>query len=638
MPNLLLHLEDFDNFREVRNFPSSEIGQSIQQAVARLDEREDLEPAFRLILADPGETPHGPVELVDIFTHTLSHSGEKGMAGFILKGKSFRTIRPADVSHQIYRLEKISGLRYAVLAAPGTILDAAKEQFCSTAERLGCYYSIFNQVDIARLLIAYGFLCPRDGQRISAGRCRCGYSPSFRILNLLQHAVLKELADAHTEQQKAGLVVLPTGSGKTRISAEDVRQRNASQVLYIGHTKEILDVAESEFTAVFGHSDVKRHRNGKSLSSTRRINIATIQLARNNLVAIRNAGYDYIVLDEVHHAAAASYRQLLEVTSPEFILGLTATPFRGDRQDILSICGNNLIANYELRSAIESGVLCPYHYFGCFDNIDYSSIGRANGRYSIRDLERHLTIPERDEAVVAKWKELAEGKPTIAFCCSHAHARRTAEAFRDAGLHAEVYLSTTAELRRRQLLKRLGDGRLTILCAVDVLNEGADIPFTECLLLLRPTESKRIFLQQLGRGLRRYVGKTHCTVIDFIGNFKNASKIPEYHGLLPFEDSEIFGLDGHSRSARELLNLPLGCKVQFDDRVVDVFAREILDLRTANRHNIGRILVLEYEKIARYLGHRPTKIEVDRNSFLDSRFFARVFGSWTNFQRVLERQ
>jgi superfamily II DNA or RNA helicase len=207
--------------------------------------------------------------------------------------------------------------------------------------------------------------------------------------------------------------------------------------------------------------------------------------------------------------------------------------------------------------------------------------------------------------------------------------------FYDQGVPAEVYISSTPFEERRRLVRRIQDGETNVLCVVDVLNEGADLPFIECLLFLRPTESKRIFFQQLGRGLRRYVGKSHATVIDFIGNFHNAFRIVEYHGLLPFYEDEPGGALRQARTAKDVLNLPLGCEVSFEDRVIDIFAQQAYDPAHATRHNIGRILFYQYRRLERQLGHRPSRREVDRYQILHSDFYRLVFGSWANFERIV---
>jgi superfamily II DNA or RNA helicase len=604
------------------------------QVVRSLDEREELEPYIRAILHDPNDTPHGPAELVDILTHKVSVQQERGLAAFIIKGSSFHTVRPKDVAHQIYRLEKIVDLKFAIFAAPGIILDVAKEHFCATAARIGCRYAIFDAVDISRLLIAYGFICPRDAKKIVSGRCSCGYSPKKRLLNLFQKDSLSELEKSHKRGETSGLIILPPGSGKTRIAAEDAFRFKAKHVLYLAHTDEILDVAQSEFEAVFSATQVTRHSKASSLSNPNIVNIATIQLLHRNKGSLRLSEYDYIVVDEFHHAAARSYRNVLEASRPDFLLGLTATPFRGDRQNIYDLCGQNVLASFELRTGIDTGILSPYHYFGCFDDVDYTKIKHNGHSYDIHDLERALIIPKRNKAVIEKWRELAEGKSTIAFCCSHDHATRAVASFTKAGISSATYISTTHAQERHSLLQKLANGEIKILCAVDVLNEGADIPFVECLMFLRPTDSKRIFYQQLGRGLRLYAGKTHCIVVDFIGNFKNAYKIVEYNSLLPSEQDEVLPDFRNARSPKDVLNLPLNCKVQFDQKIIDIFSSQALDPRNATRHSIGRILLYEFDKLERYLGRTPTKKDIDQYNLLNSSLYVQVFGRWSNFEEM----
>lgn len=159
--------------------------------------------------------------------------------------------------------------------------------------------------------------------------------------------------------------------------------------------------------------------------------------------------------------------------------------------------------------------------------------------------------------------------------------------------------------------------------------------FIECLLFLRPTESKRIFLQQLGRGLRKYVGKSHCTVIDFIGNFKNAYRIVEYHGLRPDEYDQTGASARREGSRKGLLDIPVGCKVLFEDRVLDIFAGQALDPKNATRENIGRILIHRYHRLSEKLGHPASRREIDRNELLDLTFYTRVFGSWERFTAIV---
>lgn len=632
----LITLADVDEFSPALRFDKDEVSDEVLDTVRSLHESKELEPWLRSILSDVTETPHGPTEISDILTHRTTINGQPSLAAFILKGRSYQTVRASDVGHQIHRLERLTNLTLAVFAATGDVLDPAKEHFLSTAGRASDYYMFLDALDLARLFLGFGFICPRDGRKTSAGRCDCGYSPAKRVLNPLQKHALSALDDARTIGQEAALVVLPPGSGKTRVAAKDARTSGAECILYIAHRHEILDVAESEFIGIFGESKVTRHEDSASFRSLNTVNLATIQLLQRHTEVFEPGEFDYIVVDEFHHAAAPTYRKVIDEFAPIFLLGLTATPYRSDRQDITELCNGNVVADFELRTGINYGLLTPYHYYGCFDDVDYSDIQHDGERYDVRDLERHLVIPERDEAIIGKWRELAEGKPTVAFCVSHRHARRIAERFSEEGISVAEYISKTDRATREQRRRALAAGDVKILTTVDVLNEGVDFPYVECLLFLRPTESARIFYQQLGRGLRKYPGKSHCIVIDFIGNFQHAYRIPQYHSLLPYSEEDTNRVLKGAYDQKEILNLPVGCKVHFEDEVLDIFATQALDPARATRHNIGRILYYQYRRLERRLARRPSKKDVDQNLLLHSGLYTLVFGSWSDFRRVVE--
>ncbi|MEO7841578.1 MAG: helicase-related protein [Anaerolineales bacterium] len=232
---------------------------------------------------------------------------------------------------------------------------------------------------------------------------------------------------------------------------------------------------------------------------------------------------------------------------------------------------------------------------------------------------------------------MAPDLPTLAFCCSHQHAKRMVLSFKARGIPAAEYLGTTSMEKRAKLIEKLQYGELKILCAVDILNEGVDIPFVECLLFLRPTESKRIFYQQLGRGLRLSPGKDKVVVLDFIGNFHNAYRIVEYLGL-QLEETVVFESLGRMRSSKQVMNLPLGCQVEFDDRVIDVFANQVFDPKKATRHNIAQILIYLYIRTSKRLKHLATPKEIDRLQILHSEFYKMVFGSWEKFEALMQRE
>jgi superfamily II DNA or RNA helicase len=626
----LIRIDDIAEFEEVRSVRPADLTEEMRKAVKRLHEVDDIEELFRRILHERDATPHGPAEIVDILTHKLTVGGRGGLAAFILKGRSSRTIRSKDVAHQIYRLEKIAGLKLAVFGYTGTLLDSAREHFASTCERMGIAYAYMDSGDMGRLFSAYGEMCPRDGKVLRGLPCRCGYAPGAGRLNILQREALKALVREHEAKHDRALIIMPTGSGKTRVAARDSKCRDARRILYVAHTHEILDVAEAEFGSVFGADAVARLDGGAWPEA--RVSLSTVQQLSRHSSRVREERFDYAIVDEFHHAAAAGYRKLVAALEGSFLLGMTATPYRGDRQDIAEICRDNVAVNFGLRSGIDFGILSPYHYYGCFDDVDYSDLPIAG--YTVRDLERKLIIRARHDAVVAKWRELSDNLPTLAFCCSEAHADKVVEAFLAAGIPAATYLGTTPRPVRRALIEQLRRGEVKVLCAVDVLNEGADIPFVECLLFLRPTESKRIFVQQLGRGVRRSPGKPHCTVVDFIGNFRNAYQILQYHDLrTDTPESAVRG----ARNSRDVLDLPLNCKVTFDERVLDIFDTQINDPRYATRGTIGQILVHRYRQLSASLGRPATRKEVDRYDILDTSHHRLVFGSWEAFARAVQR-
>lgn len=630
---MYIPIDEFDQFEALKEYRRDSISTPILERIRNYHEEYDLEEMILQSISEPNRTPHGPAEIVDIMTVNISYRNVLGVSGIILKGRSFPRINPQMISHQIFRLRQISNLKYAILGYVGNILDQVREEFIKTAEDLQCDYSIIDSIDFARLAIVSARLCPRDGNILQNGKCECGYRVNGHLVNHLQNEAIARLNETHEIGLAAGAVIMPTGSGKTRVAAIDARNIGANKILYVAHTHEILDGAENEFKHYFGNDVISRDISDIKSHSDKIVVLDTIQNIRNNLGLLANENIDYLVIDEFHHAAAHSYRSLIDILEPTFLLGLTATPFRSDRQDVLEICNQNVIVNFELRSGIDSGILCPYIYYGLFDNVDYSSIIRNVSGYSIKDLNRALIIPERDNAIIAKWREIADGLPTLAFCVSHIHAQRLSESFNNAGIAAEVYLSTTGYEQRLQLLQQLQYGDIKVLCTVDVLNEGIDLPFIECLLFLRPTESERIFYQQLGRGLRKSPGKEKTIVLDFIGNFHNAYKIVEYLGLSPDQQSII--ITSNANNAKEILNLPLGCEVHFDDRVIDIFARDILDPRRASKSNIAQILIYYYQRTSRFLGKRATKLDIDRNQILHSGLYDLVFGSWGNFERLV---
>lgn len=429
----------------------------------------------------------------------------------------------------------------------------------------------------------------------------------------IQIEALYELESSRKEGVEKGIVISATGTGKTLISAFDVKQFGASKVLYIAHREEILKQAMNSFQSV--HPDKRMAIfNGNNKSCDAEYIFASVQtLSREEYLSQRYFGpeqFEYMIVDEFHHAAAESYRRILDYFKPKFLLGLTATPYRMDNQDILALCENNIIYELNLYTAINRDVLCPYRYLGVYDLVDYSGLNLVNGKYATNDLEKIYRLHERSEEVYNKYRDYA-GEYTIGFCASISHADEMADYFRGKGIRAEAVHSQIEDDKygREKLVEEFREKKIRVLFAVDIFNEGVDIPEIDTVMFLRPTESYVVFLQQLGRGLRKHQNKTKLTVIDFIGNYKRA----HYKPLLLAGKNPMLS----ERLAIEPDNLqfPEGCQVTFDLRVIDLF-REM-----RKKDPLIERLKDEFYRLKNELGGRPSRENIYAGSDIDHREF-----------------
>lgn len=373
------------------------------------------------------------------------------------------------------------------------------------------------------------------------------------------------------------LAILATGLGKTILSALDVKSIKAKRVLFIVHINEILKQTKDSFEKVIpSMKDEMGFYTGKQKDKDKNILFASIQtMGRNKHIQNFSKDYfDYIIIDETHHTAAPTYKKIFDYFTPKFILGLTATPDRMDRKDILGFYNNNVVFEMGQEDAIEQGYLAPFNYIGLKDNIDYSDIYFNGFRYDTKDLNKHLLIDERDQAVIEKFKELAGDRKTIAFCASIEHAERCVKKFKEAGISSISVHSQSENLEGHEsegkdaLIKHFRQGKCQIAFVVDMFNEGVDIPDVSCLLFLRPTESKTIFIQHMGRGLRVSPKKENTLILDFIGNYKTANVILEGLNI----KNGLRGLKKVQRDGKDLYIYDTnGCAVVFDSEVVNIF-------------------------------------------------------------------
>ncbi|WPL11997.1 MULTISPECIES: DEAD/DEAH box helicase family protein [Thiorhodovibrio] len=438
----------------------------------------------------------------------------------------------------------------------------------------------------------------------------------------IQSAALEALLNTRAVGYKRGLVVMATGLGKTYLAAFDTEQMAAKRVLFVAHREEILLQAEESFQRVRPNTRVGRY-TGSQKDKDVDLLFASVQTLgqKRHLGRFLPNYFDYVVVDEFHHAAAATYRRLLAYFRPRFLLGLTATPERTDQSDILSLCDDNLAYSCYLSDGIELGLLCPFRYYGIYDEtVDYDEIPWRNGRFDPKSLSNKLATIGRARHALHHWRDKAQTR-TLAFCVSRRHADFMAERFQAEGIRAAaVYQGST--LDRTEALEQLDTGDLQVIFSVDLFNEGVDLPSIDTVLMLRPTESKVLFLQQLGRGLRRYSDKKQLVVLDFIGNHRGFLNKPQALFDVGSSYQELANFGRRARDGK--LKLPPGCFANYDLAIIDFLVR----LQ-------GQGPATDYRALKDSLSRRPTLSELYRSgsNLPDLR---RQHGQWWNLVRDQE--
>jgi superfamily II DNA or RNA helicase len=344
-----------------------------------------------------------------------------------------------------------------------------------------------------------------------------------------QEEALIALDRMRSEGKTIGLLPHAQGAGKTVTAICDA-QRVGGRTLFIVHTRELVTQAYEKFRELWPESTAGLYFGGVYESDKHNV-VATIQTVSEHLVDFSADAFDYIVVDEAHHAAAPSYRRVLAYFRPKFILGLTATPDRAGGESILGLfqeCAHRL----GLREAIEAGELVPVRCVRVQTNVNLSKVRYNQLQYNRRDIEETVLIPARDRLIVDTYLQHVPQRKAVAFAVNVRHGEALAELFRLAGIPAGSVSGRMPRKERERHLKDFNEGRLRVLCACDLLNEGWDCPDIEVLLMARPTLSKVIYLQQLGRGTRKAPGKECLVVFDFVDNATRYSQSLSLHRIL----------------------------------------------------------------------------------------------------------
>jgi superfamily II DNA or RNA helicase/HKD family nuclease len=448
------------------------------------------------------------------------------------------------------------------------------------------------------------------------------------------------------------LVVAATGTGKTVIAALDYRglcneeTGDKPSLLFVAHRKEILEQSLRTYREVLADASFGELYVGGARPERWRHVFASVQsLTSYGVTNIPADTYEVIVIDEFHHAEARTYRRILDHFTPGELLGLTATPERADGTDVRSFFEGRTAAELRLWDALGADLLCPFHYFAVADGTDLRQISWKRGRYDEDELSSIYTGNDARAAIVLKQlrdKVLDPGSMrALGFCVSVAHAEFMAKCFNDAGVPARAVSGETPPVERAAALTDLRDRRVNILFAADLFNEGLDLPDVDTVLFLRPTESATVFLQQLGRGLRRTQTKPVLTVLDFVG----------YHRKEFRFDAKLRALTGHTRRGlqREIQRgfpfLPSGCQIVMDrqsqslvlenvrSQIANRWQQIVAELRSYGDRDLGSFLDesgLELSDILRRGSHSWTRLRRDAGfptrggSVLEDRLLKRI--------------
>ena len=464
-------------------------------------------------------------------------------------------------------------------------------------EELKRYSQNWHRPAVAKDLERYEYSHQNEENKSEDTKVRLLYEPRGA-----QIEALCALEDTRAEGAKRALVQAATGVGKTYLAAFD--SKSYERVLFVAHREEILKQAAASFRNVRNSEDYGFF-TGEEKSTDKSVIFASVAtLGRSEYLSEKYFAPDYfqyLVIDEFHHAVNEQYQRIVKYFKPQFLLGLTATPERMDGRNIYEICDYNVPYEISLKDAINKGMLVPFHYYGIYDDTDYSGLHLIRGRYDEKELNETYIGNVHRHDLIYKYYCKYGSKKALGFCCSRAHAEEMAKEFCERGIpSAAVYSNAngTYSEEREKAIEKLKSGEIRVIFSVDMFNEGVDITSVDMVMFLRPTESPIVFLQQLGRGLRRSKGKEYLNVLDFIGNYEKAGRVR-------------FLLTGRTLGKNEYYNpadrsaFPDDCLIDFDMKLIDLFSemdKKHLKVRDQIRN--------EYYRVKEFLGRIPSRMDL----------------------------
>ena len=464
-------------------------------------------------------------------------------------------------------------------------------------EELKRYSQNWHRPAVAKDLERYEYSHQNEENESEDTKVRLLYEPRGA-----QIEALCALEDTRAEGAKRALVQAATGVGKTYLAAFD--SKSYERVLFVAHREEILKQAAVSFRNVRNSEDYGFF-TGEEKSTDKSVIFASVAtLGRSEYLSEKYFAPDYfqyLVIDEFHHAVNEQYQRIVKYFKPQFLLGLTATPERMDGRNIYELCDYNVPYEISLKDAINKGMLVPFHYYGIYDDTDYSGLHLIRGRYDEKELNETYIGNVHRHDLIYKYYCKYGSKKALGFCCSRAHAEEMAKEFCERGIPSVAVYSNangTYSEERGKAIEKLKSGEIRVIFSVDMFNEGVDITSVDMVMFLRPTESPIVFLQQLGRGLRRSKGKEYLNVLDFIGNYEKAGRVR-------------FLLTGRTLGKNEYYNpadrsvFPDDCLIDFDMKLIDLFSemdKKHLKIKDQIRN--------EYYRVKELLGRIPSRMDL----------------------------
>ena len=439
-----------------------------------------------------------------------------------------------------------------------------------------------------------------------------GKSIDAQNLELKEHqkAALKSLFEMRLNHETIALLYHATGTGKTVTAVMDAKSYG-KRTLFLAHTHELVEQAISTFRELWKEKSLGKYADSIKQPNTH-IVCGSIQSVALNLDKFKEDSFGYLIIDEAHHASADTYQKVLAYFKPDFVLGLTATPERTDDNTVILEIFKNTAHKLDLKTAVEIGELAPVRCIRIHTNIDLTKVRFNSIQYNIRELESKIFVPERNRLIVETWLQYVRNKRTVVFCASVKHAEQISELFREQNVQAYSVSGDMKSSERKEILAKFEKGEISVLCACDLLNEGWNCPQTEVLFMARPTMSKVLYTQQLGRGMRKAEGKESLMVFDFVDNASQYNMPYSIHRLFRLKDYKPakLALAPHSqRMAEENLY----AKGEKPDAVIDypvnAMDYELVDIFNWQEEAAGMISQLEFvrrvntqtETIERYM-------------------------------------